>query len=54
MTKLVTWSNRDEDFERLKERDSLFQRRFLCRRRPQILRSLMSCKGTQHMESGFV
>ena len=39
LTKLVTWSNRDEDW---KNANSLFQRRFLCRSRPRILRSLMS------------
>ena len=39
LTKLVTWSNRDEDW---KNTNSLFQWRFLCRRRrPQILRSLL-------------
>ena len=39
MTKLVTWSNRDEDS---KNANSLFQRRFLFRRRPRILRSLIT------------
>ena len=39
LTKLVTWSNRDEDW---KNANSLFQRRFLCRRRPRILRSIIS------------
>ena len=39
LTKLVTWSNRDEDW---KNTNSLFQRRFLCRRRPRFLRSLIS------------
>ena len=38
LTKLVTWSYRDEDW---KNANSLFQRRFLCRRRPRILRSLL-------------
>ena len=38
LTKLVTWINRDEDW---KNAISLFQRRFLCRRRPRILRSLL-------------
>ena len=38
LTKLLTWSNRDEDW---KTANSLFQRRFLCRRRPLILRSLI-------------
>ena len=37
MKKLVTWSNRDEDW---KNANSLFQRLFLCRRCPRILRSL--------------
>ena len=39
LKKLVTWSNRDEDW---KNTNSLFQRRFLCRRRPRILRSLFT------------
>ena len=38
LEKLVTWSNRDEDW---KNTNSLFQRRFLCCRRPRILRSLL-------------
>ena len=42
LTKLVTWSNRDEDW---KNANSLFQRRFLCRRRPRILRSLLTPGG---------
>ena len=37
MTKLVTWSNRDEDWKSV---NSLFQRRFRCSRRPGILSSL--------------
>ena len=37
LKKLVTWSNRDEDW---KNANSLFQRLFLCRRCPRILRSL--------------
>ena len=37
LTKLATWTNRHEDW---KNANSLFQRRFLCHRRPQILRSL--------------
>ena len=37
----MTWSNRDEDW---KNANSLFQRRFLCRRRPPILRSLLLTK----------
>ena len=39
LTKLVTWSNRDEDW---KDANSLFQWRFLCRCSPRILRSLMT------------
>ena len=39
LKKLVNWSNRDEDW---KNSNSLFQRRFLCRRRPRILRFLLS------------
>ena len=35
----VTWSNRDKDW---KNANSLFQRRFHCRRRPRILRSLIT------------
>ena len=35
----MTWSNRDEDW---KNANSLFQRRFLCRRCPRILSSLLS------------
>ena len=42
LTKLVTWSNRDENW---KNANSLFQRRFLCRLRPRILRSLMLKSG---------
>ena len=40
LKKLVTWSNRDEDWKKSKNTNSLFQRRFLCRRRPRILRWL--------------
>ena len=39
MTRLLTWSNRGDDG---KNANSLFQRRFLCRRRPRILRSLLT------------
>ena len=38
LTKLLIWSNRDEDW---KNANSLFQRRFRCRRHPRILRSLL-------------
>ena len=38
LTKLVTWSNRNEDW---KKANSLFQRLFRCRRRPRILRFLL-------------
>ena len=41
LTKLVIWTNRDEDW---KNANSLFQRRFLCRRRPRILMSLLSAQ----------
>jgi len=44
LTKLETWSNRDEDW---KNANSLFQRRFRCRRRPRTLRSLISSIGTE-------
>ena len=37
LKKLVTWSNRNKDW---KKTNPLFQRRFLCRRCPWILRSL--------------
>ena len=37
LTKLVTWSNRDEDW---KNANSLFQRHFVCRFCPRTLRSL--------------
>ena len=43
LTKLVTWSNRDEDW---KNKNSLFQQRFRCRRRPRILRSLLTPKNS--------
>ena len=39
LTKLVTWGNRDEDW---KNANSIFQRRFRCRRRPWTLKSLIS------------
>ena len=38
MTKVVSWSNRDEDW---KNSNSLFQRRFCCCRRPRIVRFLL-------------
>ena len=48
MTKLVTWSNRYED---CKNANSLFQRRFLRRGRPRILRSLFARKGWKFITS---
>ena len=40
LTKLVTWSNGDEDW---KNANSLFQRRFRSPRRPRIFRPLIAC-----------